>query len=370
MLRGNFNEVGGRSVHQDDLRILQEELLKAIQLQYNGLGAFVLQGCSVTGLAGNFSISAGLVFINNRVMEFQGANSIASFPVFLIQAADTLVDSFPLEQGGSAFKRTLIRAEISASAPGSGEFISMTQSGGRNYNDVLSNQFVRLQGSQTVNGQKSFTSSVISNGINVNNEFTNLNNAISSRVPLTRTITGNDGLAGGGDLSANRTINIANNGVTTPKLADGSVSLAKLAPEVREHIPTGIIVMWSGSANAIPAGWALCNGQNNTPDLRGRFIVGFDSNDFDYNAVGKTGGQRTVTLSVDQMPAHNHSVRYRMNGSDGTANVQVLNNNGVQDGANEGHPTGTNSVALNSAGGNQAHENRPPYFVLAYLMKV
>ena len=46
-------------------------------------------------------------------------------------------------------------------------------------------------------------------------------------------------------------------------------------------IPFGMIAMWSGAASAIPSGWVLCNGQNNTPDLRSRFIVG-------------AGGGRTV----------------------------------------------------------------------------
>ena len=38
-------------------------------------------------------------------------------------------------------------------------------------------------------------------------------------------------------------------------------------------VPTGIISMWSGSIAKIPAGWALCDGSNGTPDLRDRFIV-------------------------------------------------------------------------------------------------
>ena len=35
--------------------------------------------------------------------------------------------------------------------------------------------------------------------------------------------------------------------------------------------PVGCIILWSGAANKIPEGWALCNGQNGTPDLRNRF---------------------------------------------------------------------------------------------------
>ncbi len=69
------------------------------------------------------------------------------------------------------------------------------------------------------------------------------------------------------------------------------------------HIPKGLIAMWSGSIEAIPTGWALCDGQNGTPDLRDRFIVGA-GNSYD---VGDTGGEERVTLSSSQIPRHRHS---------------------------------------------------------------
>lgn len=52
--------------------------------------------------------------------------------------------------------------------------------------------------------------------------------------------------------------------------------------------------------------WYLCNGQNDAPDLRGRFIVGKNEKNSDYNAIGKTGGLDKVVLSEDQMPKHTH----------------------------------------------------------------
>ncbi len=229
MLLGNFSEVGGRQIHQDDLQILQDELLKAIQLQYVGQGAFILQGCSVTGTAGNYSIGGGLVFIDGNVMEFNAVTGITSFPKYIAQAEDIQLDSYPLEQGGSAYKRTLIKAELVNSAPISGEFIVMSASGGRNYNDVLASQFVRLSGNQTVNGQKSFTSDVISNGVNVNAELSNLGSIAGTKANKTVTVSGGGGLAGGGDLSASRVISIADGGVGSNQLSDGGVSTAKLA---------------------------------------------------------------------------------------------------------------------------------------------
>ncbi|MBP5233986.1 MAG: tail fiber protein, partial [Planctomycetes bacterium] len=76
--------------------------------------------------------------------------------------------------------------------------------------------------------------------------------------------------------------------------------------------PVGCIILWSGAANNIPEGWALCNGQTvegqKTPDLSGRFVVGYDPKDGDYNAVGKTGGEKTHRLTVAEMPSHNHSI--------------------------------------------------------------
>ena len=51
-------------------------------------------------------------------------------------------------------------------------------------------------------------------------------------------------------------------------------------------VPTGVIVMWSGSIASIPSGWYLCNGSNGTPDLRNRFVVGAGST----YAVDATGG--------------------------------------------------------------------------------
>ncbi len=65
----------------------------------------------------------------------------------------------------------------------------------------------------------------------------------------------------------------------------------------------GVIVKWSGSIANIPAGWALCNGANGTPDLRNRFIVGAGG----AYGVGDTGGADSVTLTAAQMPTHNHS---------------------------------------------------------------
>lgn len=120
-------------------------------------------------------------------------------------------------------------------------------------------------------------------------------------------------------------------------------------------VPSGVIAMWSGAANAIPAGWLLCNGTNGTPDLRNRFIVGAGSS---YD-VGATGGSETVTLTVDQMPMHTHTDSIGLSYNNESSLAQAYGS-----GQNV-----ANNVHTNYTGGSKPHENRPPYYALCYIMK-
>jgi microcystin-dependent protein len=128
--------------------------------------------------------------------------------------------------------------------------------------------------------------------------------------------------------------------------------------------PSGLIVMWSGAVSAIPVGWALCNGANGTPDLRDRFIVGAGNT----YAVGTTGGEATHVLSTNEMPAHTHTFdgsgdnKVDSNANQTNAGRGVWQNNNDVPGTYTGH--------MNSTGSGQAHENRPPYFALCYIMKL
>ena len=60
-------------------------------------------------------------------------------------------------------------------------------------------------------------------------------------------------------------------------------------------VPSGVIMMWSGAANAIPSGYVLCDGNDGTPDLRDRFVIGAGNT----YAVGATGGSSATTLVGD-----------------------------------------------------------------------
>lgn len=128
-------------------------------------------------------------------------------------------------------------------------------------------------------------------------------------------------------------------------------------------VPVGTIVLWSGSANNIPDGWKLCNGQDGTPDLRGRFVVGHDPRDGDYS-VNKTGGEKTHTLSVNEMPSHSHGVPISIWGYSGSRGDYW------EFAAPESYYSHKTSLSSSSVGGGKAHENRPPYYALCYIMRV
>ena len=130
-------------------------------------------------------------------------------------------------------------------------------------------------------------------------------------------------------------------------------------------VPIGGIIMWRGTTP--PSGWQLCDGSNGTPDLRGRFVVCVGgSNNY---AVGDTGGVDTVTLTTEQMPKHKHTVYGRSSGYAGAHNnsPEVI----TYATKNWGSPDQYYKINDTSEAGNgQAHENRPPYYALAFIMRV
>lgn len=166
-----------------------------------------------------------------------------------------------------------------------------------------------------------------------------------------------------------------------------SALMSELTEAKRHTVPTGAIMMWSGTIANIPTGWALCNGQNGTPDLQGRFIVGastgivmFDSVGYNY-PVGTTGGKNKVALGINQMPSHSHDmVSYNddYNGSGSGENgdngdnkpwLYGLSHDSVSNSNYETYKK-THSNLIQSRGGGEAHENRPVFYALAYIMKI
>ena len=170
---------------------------------------------------------------------------------------------------------------------------------------------------------------------------------------------------------------------------------------------SGMIILWSGSTGSIPSGFVLCDGNNSTPNLTDRFVVGAGA----AYGVGASGGSSTVTLSIANLPSHNHTINNHTHSfTTGNPNTSLtgsitriaetyqgagtasgiftklgninspLTPSGVDSSpaggfsidaththsGTTGNPSNTGTTSQGSGSG---HENRPPYYALCYIMK-
>lgn len=126
------------------------------------------------------------------------------------------------------------------------------------------------------------------------------------------------GTSVGINVGAGKTLNVAgtaNFSGTTTVL--GQAIQAYIDARVTVAMPIGAIIIWSGAQAAIPAGWALCNGSNGTPDLRNRFVVGAGNT----YSVAAQGGSTDAALV-----AHTHSATLS-----GATGVGGAHSHGVSD---------------------------------------
>jgi len=210
-------------------------------------------------------------------------------------------------------------------------------------------------------------------GAEIDNEFNSIASAVTSKADKVAAAT-TDNLAA---LDAN-----------------GNLKDSGVAGEAT--VPAGGIIMWSGLISAIPTGWALCDGSNTTPDLRDRFIVGAGST----YSRNDTGGTNSVTLTENQIPSHNHTMNsagshnhsgstdthgghshggvptFTLSSGDTEGSAGRVTGSGSTDVAGaHSHNLNINSAGdhthtINNTGGDGSHENRPPYFALAFIMKL
>lgn len=171
---------------------------------------------------------------------------------------------------------------------------------------------------------------------------------------------------------------LATSSNVTIQTYDNLYGIVSATPPAATPIPAGGIFLWSGSIGSIPAGYVLCNGNNGTPDLRDRFVVGAGST----YAVNATGGSTdsivvSHTHSVTD-PGHNH-LSYVCDNSavpffNATA-VSGLGTGGLTEQQLEARnftsttDTKTTGVSIVSAGTSGTNANLPPYYALCYIMK-
>jgi hypothetical protein len=166
---------------------------------------------------------------------------------------------------------------------------------------------------------------------------------------------------------------------------------------INRGVPLGAIIMWSGTVDTIPESWALCDGNNGTPDLRSRFIIGAGvglgfhaplssggSTALSLTGAIANGGAHTHTgatdghvLTVAEMPNHSHTVPYSDSGSSGSC-------------IENAHGTPITTANTNAVGGDAPHSHNyttpesgshshdltlddatvlPPFYALCFIMK-
>jgi microcystin-dependent protein len=198
---------------------------------------------------------------------------------------------------------------------------------------------------------------------NNNNPSIQLNGASpgwGSGIVLNNTLAKSHGIYSGADGS----LHIASSGKDNLVIKDnGDVhimgNLLKNGAQV-DSIAKFSIIMWYG--DTVPNGWAECNGQNGTPDLRGRFPLGEGQGANLTNRPNKSiGGAETHKLTIAEMPRHSHRFNYPRgdrNWTDGTGNTFW------------GQHQYNNWKDINPAGDDQPHNNMPPFLVFKFIMKL
>ncbi|HYZ82762.1 MAG TPA: tail fiber protein [Bryobacteraceae bacterium] len=158
----------------------------------------------------------------------------------------------------------------------------------------------------------------------------------------------------------------------------------------------GTILMFAG--NFAPRGWALCQGQlmsiaqNSVlfsilgtmyggdgittfglPDLRGRVPVGTGQGPgLAPVTQGEIDGSASVTLTITQIPAHNHTLgcsNQAGNQTDPTNHIIAAESQGATQTYTDQNPNQTmNPVSIGAAGGSQPHDNMQPYLGMNYII--
>ena len=164
---------------------------------------------------------------------------------------------------------------------------------------------------------------------------------------------------------------------TSIQTLDNLYPILQNAPTSAPAIPSGGIILWSGSTGSVPSGWYLCDGTNGTPDLRNSFIVGAGNT----YAVGATGGTADAIVvshthtatSVVTDPGHTHApasgtafIGAPNNGQLGTTSNSQATNFAATASAVTGITVATTNASAGTSGTNQ---NLPPYYALAYIQK-
>ena len=135
----------------------------------------------------------------------------------------------------------------------------------------------------------------------------------------------------------------------------------------------------NNKSNLIPYGWAMCDGENGTPDLRGRFVVGSGEK----YKFGNNYGTDTKVLTTNELPSHDHSYTFKQASCGNYFNPFSWGDNPIScDGAPrlsscpDANLPGQISHSTKNTFGNsltasgKPFNNNPPFYAMIYIMKI
>tara|TARA_B100000282_G_scaffold35068_1_gene22046 strand:- start:582 stop:1184 length:603 start_codon:yes stop_codon:yes gene_type:complete len=190
---------------------------------------------------------------------------------------------------------------------------------------------------------------------------------------------------------------VENQAITNAKIDTGAVSTQKVDASINNAlVPINGIIMYSGLQADIPANWAICDGNNGTPNLVNKFVVAAASFDVgteewrtSVDGTSKeSGGAATKTLGTNELPAHTHEKgTLAVTGGDHNhtydrSNVTTVASGGSANTRNQGvtetntGDSGDLTLTVSGSTGNQsgttgeAFDILPPFYAIAYIMRV
>lgn len=434
------SKTGGRHTYNSDFQNLQELALAMQQMFADYGGNFVISGCVATSNEdGSVDVSEGYVYISGKVRYVEAASNLSPSNLYIV-AAERNGSSIPYADGTSYMQYVEYYAETKNTDTTNAGYIQYANSSFPNLSTAFFNNYAVCKKA----GAQSIDSLTVQNQFTTNGTFNATNGVVVGQTGTTITRVGSDLVFSINNakwtFSATGALSMSMNGTTLFSFSNtngtGTVTYGNVTVQQdlrtkklylngidieNKFVPLGVINMWAGSVDKIPKGYALCNGQtlekskyaalyqtigttfntapnaNGTnyqapadsmfrlPDLQGRFIVGYNPQDADYNGIKKVGGSKNVLLTGGQcgLQAHSHTATC----SSGGEHRHLIKSESGDDGSSGQHELGggsngvytepagshNHSITIASSGAQNAttpHENRPPYYVLAYIMRI
>lgn len=425
--------LGGRPLYSSDIKNLQELALSFTELFKDYNAAFVLTGCGVTHQNNAYQLAEGYVFLDGKIRHVN-ATSVASVQNLKIVSMQRDGSGITYNDDTDHVQYIEYYAEYQNSDAVTAPHISYNNGSWPNLRTAFLNYYAVVKNVPNQSIQDLSVNDVFNvGGIATFGKAINLPNGFIITTEPDGICLTNDELKVSGSalkIGSDNKIYFAtkDNGgwqlfceVTDNEPGDivlnfGKISVNDLRVKQKSSgyigVPIGSVQIFAGKADKIPDDFLLCNGQRvlkskypklydvigdtynkyedyngvavtapptgyfRVPDLRGRFITGYDD-DKTYKApsyaIGKYGGEEAHKLSVAEMPKHKHIYTDDTNAEGNYASIEPgFPIRYSQDGGKtSGGDKGSGTVYWTTAqGSDKAHENRPPFYVMAYIIRV